>query len=114
MLLVTSGANKDSRPLITSQEIDEETAREIPGAGCTWYPDEQPLSNELSDCPAPRRSTVLEARPNTLALPATVGRGSGQTHSLAVCVTQVRVELFCDGNTVTLEGWYGRTWRLAG
>jgi hypothetical protein len=33
MLLVTSGANKDSRPLITSQEIDEETAREIPGLG---------------------------------------------------------------------------------
>jgi hypothetical protein len=28
------------------EEIDEETAREIPGAGCTWYPDGQPLSNE--------------------------------------------------------------------
>lgn len=28
------------------EEIDEETARGIPGAGCTWYPDEQPLSNE--------------------------------------------------------------------
>jgi hypothetical protein len=47
MLLVTSGANKDFRPLIIPQEIDEETAREIPGAGCTWYPDEQPLSNEV-------------------------------------------------------------------
>jgi hypothetical protein len=39
-------ANKNSRPLIIPQEIDEETAPEIPGAGCTWYPDEQPLSNE--------------------------------------------------------------------
>jgi len=47
MLVVTSGANKDSRPLIIPQEIDEETAREIPGAGCTWYPDEQLLSNEV-------------------------------------------------------------------
>jgi hypothetical protein len=26
-------------------EIDEETAREIPCAGCTWYPDEYPSPN---------------------------------------------------------------------
>lgn len=26
-------------------EIDEETAREIPRAGCTWYPDEYPSPN---------------------------------------------------------------------
>ncbi len=26
-------------------EIDEETAREIPDAGCTWYPDEHPSPN---------------------------------------------------------------------
>ena len=40
---------KEDTPEITIgelEEIDEETAREIPGAGCTWYPDEQPLSNE--------------------------------------------------------------------
>jgi hypothetical protein len=32
---------------------------------------------KLSDCLAPRRSTVLVARPNTLALPVTIGRGLG-------------------------------------
>ena len=26
-------------------EIDEESAREIPDAGCTWYPDEDPSPN---------------------------------------------------------------------
>jgi hypothetical protein len=26
-------------------EIDEETAKEIPGAGCTWYPDDHPSPN---------------------------------------------------------------------
>jgi hypothetical protein len=26
-------------------EIDEETAREVPGTGCTWYPDEYPSPN---------------------------------------------------------------------
>ena len=40
---------KEDTPEITFgelEEIDEETASEIPGAGCTWYPDERPLSNE--------------------------------------------------------------------
>jgi hypothetical protein len=40
---------KEDIPEITFgelEEIDEETAPEIPGAGCTWYPDERPLSNE--------------------------------------------------------------------
>jgi hypothetical protein len=40
---------KDDAPEITTgecEEIEEETAREIPGAGCTWYPDERLLSNE--------------------------------------------------------------------
>ena len=39
---------KEDPPEITYgelEEIDEETARGIPGAGCTWYPDEHPLSN---------------------------------------------------------------------
>lgn len=26
-------------------EIDEETAREIPSTGCTWYPDDYPSPN---------------------------------------------------------------------
>ena len=29
-----------------SRRDKEETAREIHGAGCTWYPGEQPLSTE--------------------------------------------------------------------
>ena len=94
----------------TPQEIEEETVREIPGVGCTWYPDEQPLSNEAL--------TVLlreEARCWRLArtlwhCPQRLAVGQAQTHGLVVCVTQVRVDLFCDGNTVTIAGWYGCTW----
>ena len=39
---------KEDAPEITIgelEEIDEETARVIPSAGCTWYPDEHPLSS---------------------------------------------------------------------
>ena len=42
---------KEDAPEITIgelEEIDEETARGMPSAGCTWYPDEHLLSNKLS------------------------------------------------------------------
>ena len=52
---------------------------------------------KLSDCLAPRRSTVLVACPQRLAV------GQAQTHGLAVCVTQVRVALFGHGNTLPLS-----------
>jgi hypothetical protein len=59
---------------------------------------------KLSDYLAPRRNIVLVACPQRLAV------GQAQTHGLVVCVTQVRVALLCDDNTLTLEGWYGCTW----
>ena len=40
--------NPEDVPEFTVSEIcetDEETAKGIPGAGCTWYPDEYPSSN---------------------------------------------------------------------
>jgi hypothetical protein len=65
---------------------------------------------KLSDCLAPRRSTVLAARLNTLHCPQRLAVGQARTQGLAVCVTQVRAALFSDGNILTIEGWYGCTW----
>jgi hypothetical protein len=65
---------------------------------------------KLSDYLALLRSTVLEARPNTLHCQHRLAMGHAQIQGLGVCVTQVLVALFCDYNTFALQGWYGCTW----